>query len=112
MDQFIVSLKGNNKKSTFYTGLRYLRTIALFNFISPARKNITFLATTSKNHAKKQGNYKVTSMHQLILVLTRLRTGLLVADLSYRCDLSVGLVSKTVTTWIQFLWYITYFQRI
>ena len=43
-------------------------------------------------------------MQQLILVLVRLRAGLLVTDLSYRFDLSVGLVSKIVITWIQFLY--------
>lgn len=69
IEQFIDSLKCNDKKCIFYTGLRYLQIIAIFNFLSPACENLTFWGSNVKIRRNKRKNYKLTTMQQLILVL-------------------------------------------
>lgn len=100
---FMDSLKMNDKKCLFYTGLKHLQLIALFNFLSPACENLTFWTGKSKNTKNNIDKRKLKPFEQLVLVLARLRAGLLVQDMSLRFEISTGLISKTVQTWIQFL---------
>lgn len=102
MDKFEETLKSNIKKSKFYTSLTHEEIIILHNFVNPDNKNVT-----GKNDEEKKSNNchkKLTSIQQLILVLIRLRVGLLVEDLAFRFEISTTLVSKTIKFWIQFLY--------
>ncbi|XP_074106840.1 uncharacterized protein LOC141532408 [Cotesia typhae] len=102
MDRFEEFLKSNIKKSKFYTSLAYEEIVILYNFVKTDSKSIT----NKSNEEKKSNNKdhtKLTPIQQLILVLIRLRVGLLVEDLAYRFEISTTLVSKTIKFWIQHL---------
>ncbi|XP_051170437.1 uncharacterized protein LOC127287500 [Leptopilina boulardi] len=80
-------LEKNEKESLFYTGLRF--------------KQILILLTKSNCDSKMR---LLTPLQELIIVLVRLRCGLLLEDMAYRFRISVGLLSSITTTWIQFMY--------
>lgn len=102
---FHVSIQKNGKKCKFYTGLQYSQIIALYEFCSPECESLSLWSSIQKpmQKNKKKQPSKLTSLEQLLIVLVRLRVGLLTEDMSYRFHLSTGLISKIVSTWVRFL---------
>ena len=96
-------------KCKFYTGLTWLQFMCMWDFLGPAKNKLSYWNQPLKNAdispSKRPGvKRKLSPMDELFVTLVRLRVGLLNADLSYRCGISVSNVSKIVTTWIQFLY--------
>lgn len=102
--QFSVdSVKDDDKKFRFYTGLTFFQFMALWNFLGPACYNLTYWNKDSRKSDKKMGR-KLDPMNELFLTLIRLRLGLLIQDLAYRFDISRGYLSTIVITWVQFMY--------
>lgn len=97
------------KKFRFYTGLTYEQFLVLWQFLGLPTENTlqTWLSQsrTDSNVVRQGDKRKSLSLeNQLFLTLVRLRSGLLVQDLSYRFGVSVSQVSKIVTTWVQLIY--------
>ena len=100
----------SDAKMKFYTGIQ---TVALFNVLFPlikpclpnliywrGKKNI--LSTKYKGTATKRSP-KLDEKNQFLLVLMRLRLGLLNEDLADRFNISQATCSSIFTTWIKLL---------
>lgn len=102
------NVKNDDKQFKFYTGLTWLQFMALWNFLGPSRDKLSYHNSSLKSEkspSKRPGvKRKLDPINELFLTLIRLRTGLLHNDLAYRFGICVSLVSKIVTTWIQFMY--------
>ena len=100
----------SDSKMKFYTGIQ---TVALFNMlfdlIKPCLPSMVYWRGTrtvspSKYIGnKKRRNQKVPLRDQFLLVLMRLRLGLMNEDLADRFRISPGVCSNIFTTWIKML---------
>ncbi|XP_035988198.1 uncharacterized protein LOC105923908 isoform X2 [Fundulus heteroclitus] len=100
-------VKNDDKQFQFYTGLTWIQFMALWNFLGPAKDDLTYYKSSKpeKSPSERPGvKRKLDPINELFLTLIRLRSGLLLNDLAYRFGISVSLVSKIVMTWIQFLY--------
>lgn len=107
MSKFCFSLEKSDKKCSFYMGLTWNQLKTLHSTLSPACDNLVFWGANAPiGHVleSEKRSMKLNSLQQMVLTLVRLRVGLLTEDLAYRFEISVGYVSKIVTTWIQFLY--------
>ncbi|XP_074107757.1 uncharacterized protein LOC141533007 [Cotesia typhae] len=101
------SCRNNVKKFKYYTGLKPEDFDTLWEFLGPPateslRKWLTTESKTDRESQRTQN--KVSLKNQLFLTLVRLHSGLLLADMSYRFNVSIGYLSKIFTTWIQFMY--------
>ena len=88
----------------FYTGFPSAEIFfAVFDFLGPAVDKLHYWGTSSTRTGKRHG--KLTPKNQFFLTLIRLRLNLRVKDLAVRFGISVGLVSRYITTWICFLYH-------
>lgn len=101
------SLRTDNDKCIFYTGLHFKYIMFIMSFIGDVVNNLNYWGSNRKSNAneKDKARRKLTPLQELILVLTRLRCGLLIEDMSYRFEVSVGLLSSINITWIQYLYH-------
>ncbi|XP_065671815.1 uncharacterized protein LOC136089687 [Hydra vulgaris] len=99
-------------KMNFYTGLSTITLFeSLFLLIKPYLPNLFYWSgpkrfTNSKNkkkHALMKKSKKLSQRDEFLLVLMRLRLGLLNQDLADRFGISPALCSRTFTTWIKML---------
>ncbi|XP_004210617.3 uncharacterized protein LOC101241116 [Hydra vulgaris] len=99
-------------KMNFYTGLSTIKLFeSLFLLIKPYLPNLVYWSgpkkfTNSKNQKKYASMKKFKKLSQrdeFLLVLMRLRLGLLNQDLADRFGISPALCSRTFTTWIKML---------
>ncbi|KAG5877349.1 hypothetical protein JTB14_005149 [Gonioctena quinquepunctata] len=97
---FVKDLEGNEKRCVFYTGLIFQQILMLLTFLSPL-DDLRYWATNDRANSRRR---KFNHLAELVLTLVRLRSGLLVEDLRYRFDISVGSVTKIVTTWVQHMY--------
>ncbi|XP_041858672.1 uncharacterized protein LOC121650918 [Melanotaenia boesemani] len=101
-------VRNDDKQAKFYTCLTWLQFMALWNFLGPSTDKLTYHKSTLRSEispSKRPGvKRKLDPINELFLTLIRLRTGLLHQDLAFRFGVSVSLVSKIVTTWIQFMY--------
>ena len=97
-----------DKKMRFYTGIQ---TVAIFNIlfslIKPSLPKIHYwrgkVLSTKRPKKIRQRQNKLCGKDQLLLVLVRLRLGLLNQDLADRFNISEGTCSIIFSTWIKFL---------
>lgn len=87
---FSVSIiEGNNELTAFYTGLPTWPVFChVFSYLSP------FMPV----------GQSLTQMNEFFLVMTRLRLNLLFKDLSIRFQISVSLVHKIVSQWVEVMY--------
>ena len=103
----------------FYTGFKSTDMFRLvFSFLSIKAINMRYwkggkqtqLETHGTDPYLKPGDYnrpgpnrKLTLEQEFLLVMMRLRVGLLVPDLAFRFNVSTGLISSIFTTWIKLM---------
>ncbi|CAG9813048.1 unnamed protein product [Phaedon cochleariae] len=102
MNNFVESLKLNEKKCKFYTSLTFTNILALFSFLQPI-ESLQYWGCKNSD-VDRPLRKKCNALEELIIVLIRLRTGLLIEDIHYRFNISVGLVTKLFTSWIQHIY--------
>ncbi|CAG5103157.1 Similar to Kibra: Protein kibra (Drosophila mojavensis) [Cotesia congregata] len=95
------SCRNNVKKFKYYTGLKPEDFDTLWEFLGPPaaeslRKWLTTEPKTNRESSRTQT--KVSLKNQLFLTLIRLHSGLLLANMSYRFNVSIGYLSKIFTT--------------
>lgn len=100
------SCRLDEHKFFFYTGLRPEQFDVLWLFLGEDTNNINIWRGEKNTQSKAHRQYSkfLTPKNQLFLMLVRLRTGLLLQDLSYRFNISVSYASKIITTWVLFLY--------
>ena len=89
----------------FYTGFTsYEILLSFFDFLGPSVHQLTYWGS-SDNRISRRRRKKLDPLNQLFLTLVKLRLNLRVKDLACRFGISLGLVSKYITTWICFLYH-------
>ena len=103
----------------FYTGFRSTDLFKLmFNFLLVKAINMRYWKGENQTKSETMGadpylkpgeynrpgpNRKLTLEQEFLLVMMRLRVGLMVPDLAFRFKVSTGLVSSVFTTWIKLM---------
>ena len=88
----------------FYTSFpSYEIFVAVFDFLGPAVNKLHYWGTDAIRSGKR--NMKLDPKNQFFLTLVRLRLNARVKDLAVRFGISIGLVSRYITTWICFLYH-------
>ena len=89
----------------FYTGFRsYHAFEALYRFLGPAADCLCYSSDKTVSRKKKRRNRSLPPTEELFLTLIRLRVGLMEQDLAYRLNVSQSTVSRTIITWINFMY--------
>ena len=100
------------KKMNFYTGLSSIMLFeTLFQLLKPYLHQLTYWRGSkratfnpkAKRTFNKSTQKKLTYKDEFLLVLMRLRLGLLNEDLADRFNISPSICSNTFITWIKFL---------
>lgn len=90
----------------FYTGLTVKQFDHLFGNLESAAQGMTYWdgqwIGSTKKHVKT--DRKLSLKNELLLTFMKLRQNFPTTDLAYKYNISVGLVSRIVNTWIQFLY--------
>ena len=101
------NLSKDEKLFKFYTGFFKEQFDVLLQFLGEAVSGLNYWGTVGSvsneraERAKKPGpSRRVTPKDELLLVLARLRVGMLEQDLAARFEISQSHVSRTFTTWI------------
>ena len=97
----------------FYTGFTEEQFYCLLDFLGDGMNNLTYWGSSSTSNsnsgdlgASKPGpSRKLTAEDELLLVLTRLRVGMLEQDLAVRFELSQSHVSRIITTWVNAMYH-------
>ena len=92
----------------FCTGLSIKVFNALFKILKPHLPTLVYwrgrnAVAVKPNKCKRQRKFRLLCQNQMLLVLMRLRLGILMQDLAMRFDVSVASCSAIFTTWIKFL---------
>lgn len=93
----------------FYTGLSVQAFDSLWIFLDAKEDHVLSLRRSSSSSAGAEGHTRgqrsTLSMHdQLVMVLMRLRLGLLEKDLAFRFGVSASSVSRIFVKWINFVY--------
>lgn len=91
------TLKDDDKKMKFFTGLTYLNFIALFNFLGPATASLKYW-----NRSTKPAN--THPLEELLITLIRLRRGYCFYTMTYFFKLSETALHCIFSTWLQLLY--------
>ena len=104
------SIKDDEKKMRFFTGLNYIQFMSLFAFLGSAVHNLIYWdskkdkkdATQTKS---AENSRRKTEPHQeLFICLLRLRRGYCPFAISHFCKLSPTTIRTIFTTWLQLLY--------
>ena len=103
----------DNKVSFYYTGFTtFAHLKACYDFLGPAVHRLSYTPLSDVTQSlRSASSHKLGRHHilplieELLLVLIRLRLGLLEQDIAYRFGLSQSTVLRIITTWINFLYY-------
>ena len=104
MQNFEESLKLDEEKCIFYTGLKFRKVKLLLSFLSPACKNLIYW-DSHRNSSKVENRTerKFTLTQELIITLIYMRCAPPLLDLAYRFDTPVYLITSIIITWIQLM---------
>ena len=94
-------------KSKYFTGLYPAQFQALFNFLGPAKYELHYWNSKTKN-TKKKGRYdqrKQDIKYQFFVTLLRLRLGFNLMTLAHMYSMSESYIRSIPTTWIIFLFH-------
>ena len=103
------SIKSNDKKMRFFTGLTFIQFMALFTFLGDSVNNLIYwdskkdkkLSSSEKTAGKS--NRKTEPIQEMFICLLRLRRGYNLFAISHFCNLSQTTVRTIFTTWLQLL---------
>ena len=100
---------GSDHNFKFFSGFPDYATFSAFlDYLSPACDNLIYYGSkTSENPTNQTKHGKPRSLspdQELLMVLSRLRYGLLLEDVTHRFGLSTSHVSRIWITWIAFLY--------
>jgi hypothetical protein len=113
------SVKNDEKKMRFFTGLSFLQFMALFNFLGDGVNNLKYIKSGKKEaegpeisvenvngvDKDKPGPGRTTSKtDELFMTLLRLRRGYSFYALSHFCKISETRYRVIFTTWLQLLY--------
>lgn len=102
------NLRQDPKVFKIYTGFTEEQFCCLLEFMGDGINNLTYWGSSSASNfnnenlggSKPGPSRKLTAEDELLLVLTRLRVGMLEQDLSVRFELSQSHVSRIITIWV------------
>ena len=102
---------GSDRKMNFYTGLSSIKLFeAICQLLQPYLRQLSYwrgakrvISSKVQRTFKKSPQKKLTPRDECLLVLMRLRLGLLNEDLADRFCISTTICSNIFKTWIQFL---------
>lgn len=106
----IEQIQDNKTLVQFYTGFADFETFKIaFTFLGEAVYCLRYWgnSNTGSDHIldSRGAPRKLTPMNEFLLVLCRLRCGLLEIDLAHRFGISQSTVSRILITWINFLYF-------
>ena len=99
----------SDAKIRFYTGIQSFAVFeALFSLIKPHAPKLVFwrgakVISSAVNKKRRHKSHRLCYMDQFLLVLMRLRLGLLLQDLADRFQISESICSNIFATWVRFL---------
>ncbi|XP_074632658.1 uncharacterized protein LOC141891544 [Acropora palmata] len=104
----VKNLRQDPKVFKFYTGFTEEQFSCLLEFLGDGMSNLTYWGSSSASNSNNEDlggskpgpSRKLTAEDELLLVLTRLRVGMLGQDLAVRFELSQSHVSRIITTWV------------
>ena len=104
----VKNLRQDPKVFKFYTGFTEEQFSCLLEFLGDGMNNLTYWGSSSASNSNNEDlggskpgpSRKLTAEDELLLVLTRLRVGMLEQDLAVRFELSQSHVSRIITTWV------------
>ena len=96
----------DDSKLCFYTGfLNYAALKACYYFLGSAVNSLMYGSSKDEGSTKKRCRRRsLTPEDEFLLVLVRLRLGLMEQDLAHRFEISQSTVSRIIITWINFLY--------
>ena len=102
----IGTIKDSNESIQFYTGLPNYKTFqALFDsFMDSGADKLSTECVGAMNKNNLGRKHKLRCVDEFLLVLMRLRLGLLVKDLEFRFKISASAVSKIFNSWVLFMY--------
>ena len=84
----MINLRKDPKVFKFYNSFTEEQFSCLLEFLSDGMNNLTYLGSSSASNSNDEGpSRKLTPENELLLVLTRLRVGMLEQDLAVRFEL-------------------------
>ncbi|XP_078367675.1 uncharacterized protein LOC144651608 [Oculina patagonica] len=109
----VKNLLKDPKVFKFYTGFTEEQFYCLLEFLGDGMNNLTYWGTSSASNSNSEDlgglkpgpSRKLTTEDELLLVLTRLRVGMLEQDLAVRFEMSQSHVSRIITTWVNAMYH-------
>ena len=109
----VKNLRQDPKVFKFYTGFTEEQFSCLLEFLGDGMNNLTYWGSSSASNSNNEDlgsskpgpSRKLTAEDELLLVLTRLRVGMLEQDFAVRFELSQSHVSRIITTWANALFH-------
>lgn len=90
----------------FYTGfLSYRHLCNFFEFIAPSAECMSYVYAYSSQESRPSAR-NLPLIDEFFLFLVRIRLGLFVQDLAHRFNISISSVSRKVTTWANYLYFV------
>ena len=103
------NLAKDDKLFKFYTGFSYMQFQACFEFFGESVSCLRYKGTSDYEQegqvtgSKRGPSRTLSPVNEFLLVLTRLKVGLLEQDIAVRFQLHQSTVSRIITTWISFM---------
>ena len=94
------NLRKDPKVFKFYTSFTEEQFSCLLEFLGNGMNNLTYLGSSGASNSNGDGPSRKLTAENKLLVLTRLRVGMLEQDLPVRFELSQSHVSRIITTWV------------
>lgn len=104
----VKNLRRDPKVFKFYTSFKDEQFYCLLEFLGDGMSNLSYRGSSSASNSNNKDiggskpgpSRKMSAEDELILVLTRLRVGMLEQDLAVRFEISQSYVSRIITTWV------------
>lgn len=106
----VENLAKDDKLFKFYTGFSYSQFQACFEFFGESVSCLRYKGTSDYEQegqvagSKRGPSRTLSPVNEFLLVLTRLKVGLLEQDIAARFQLHQSTVSRIITTWISFMY--------
>ena len=95
----------DNDSIKFYTGFTSYEQIKFFyELVQPTAKTMTYCYATGERKSRS-GARNTQVIDELFMFLVRLRLGLFEQDLAHRFQIHISFVSRKITTWCNYLYF-------
>lgn len=102
----------DNSSIKFYTGFpTYEHLIAFYEFVKPSAENMTYCYASGVLDSRPSSR-SMLLIDECFMCLVRIRLGLFQQDLAVRFNLHPSSVSRKLTTWINYLYFLLASQSI